>query len=176
MDLDKVSRKVAYLLRHSETFIDKKGWAKVSEIVKEVKKVYPEFNEDLLHQIVREDEKGRYSFDQFGIRIRANQGHSVPVEIEMEEMEPPKILYHGTATRFLDSILKEGLNGQTRLYVHLSWDVETAKKVGSRHGKPVILKVDAGKMYEDGYVFLVSANQVWQTREVPPQYLEIMYL
>ena len=91
-------------------------------------------------------------------------------------MEPPQILYHGTATRFLDSILKEGLNGQTRLYVHLSWDVETAKKVGSRHGKPVILKVDAGKMYEDGYVFLVSANQVWQTREVPPQYLEIMYL
>ena len=106
-----------------------------------------------------------------GELIRANQGHSVEVDLQLEEREPPETLYHGTVERFLSSILKEGLVRGKRHHVHLSKDVETARKVGARRGKPVILEVDSGRMHQEGQKFYLSANGVWLTDAVPPGYL-----
>ncbi len=173
-NLERISKKMSYLLRHSPAFIDRQGWADIPAIIAEIQKTYPGFNEALLREIVATDAKGRYSLDASGRRIRANQGHSVPVEVDLERREPPEILYHGTATRFLNSIMKQGLTGQSRLYVHLSGDYDTAVKVGARHGKPVVLKVQAGRMRADGFAFFLSANGVWLTERAPAAYLEIM--
>jgi putative RNA 2'-phosphotransferase len=107
-----------------------------------------------------------------GEMIRANQGHSIDVDLQLEEREPPEVLYHGTVERFLSSILEAGLVRGKRHHVHLSKDVETARKVGARRGKPVILEVDAGRMHRDGHKFLLSANGVWLTDTVPPGYLK----
>ena len=104
--------------------------------------------------------------------IRANQGHSIPVDVELKEQEPPEFLYHGTADRFLESIMSQGLMPMSRLYVHLSRDAETAYKVGQRHGKPVILKVHTGQMARDGFQFYLSENGVWLTGKVDAKYLE----
>ena len=117
-----------------------------------------------------------YSFDSTGTKIRANQGHSIPgVVIEMEAPEPPEFLYHGTATRFLDTIMKDGLKPMTRQFVHISPDYETAVKVGSRHGKPVVLKIRAKDFVDDGNELYRSSNGVWQARCVPPVYFTICY-
>ena len=145
MNLKRISVKLAWMLRHCQTprYIDLNGgWADVDVIIKALKERYPDFDRKTLELIVAQDEKGRYSFDETGTKIRANQGHSIPgVVIEMESPEPPEFLYHGTAERFLDAILKEGLKPMTRQFVHISPDYETAVKVGRRHGKPVILKI-----------------------------------
>ena len=125
--------------------------------------------EDILEEIVRSDEKQRYSFSEDGTKIRANQGHSIQVDVELPVTEPPETLYHGTAQRFAASIEVQGLLPQSRLYVHLSPDPETAEKVGQRHGQPVIYLVDAGQMHRDGYLFYLSANGVWLTKVVPYQ-------
>ena len=114
--------------------------------------------------------KKRYELNTAKSKIRARQGHSIPVDVELKEVMPPDILYHGTATRFLDSIFKKGLIKGNRLYVHLSGDEETAIKVGSRHGKPYVLKVNAKKMYNDGYKFYLSNNDVWLIDNVPTNY------
>jgi putative RNA 2'-phosphotransferase len=126
---------------------------------------------DDLVECVETNDKQRFSFDVSGELIRANQGHSVEVDLQLEEREPPEILYHGTVERFLPSILKEGLVRGRRHHVHLSKDVETATKVGARRGKPVILKIDAGRMHRDGQRFFLSANGVWLTDAVLPTYL-----
>ena len=123
------------------------------------------------------DSKGRYSFNSDGTKIRANQGHSIDVIIDMEKRVPPEFLYHGTAARFMDSIMMQGLLPRSRNFVHLSPDYETAVTVGYRHSRPdqpVILKIHAAQMTEDGYEFMISDNGVWQINNVPPQYLEIM--
>ena len=104
--------------------------------------------------------------------IRANQGHSIPVDVELEEVEPPEILYHGTGEKYVESIDEQGLLPKSRLYVHLSGDEETARKVGQRHGKPVIYIVYSGQMHGDGIVFYKSVNGVWLTKAVPVKYLE----
>ena len=104
--------------------------------------------------------------------IRANQGHSIPVDVELEEQEPPEVLYHGTALRFLESIQKQGLLPMSRLYVHLSGDVETAQAVGKRHGRPVVLKVHSGDMHRDGHKFFRSQNGVWLAKKVDVGYFE----
>ena len=123
------------------------------------------------------DEKGRYSFDKTGNRIRANQGHSIPgVVVEMEQPEPPELLYHGTATRFLDSIMKEGLRPMSRQWVHISGDFETAVKTGMRHGRPVVLVIRAKEFVQDGNELYLSANGVWQARSVPAKYFTIEYV
>ena len=124
-----------------------------------------------LELIVAEDEKQRYSFNEDKTLIRANQGHSIPVDVELDEKEPPEVLYHGTGEKYVPSIDRQGLIPKSRLYVHLSRDEETAVKVGTRHGKPVIYKVKSGEMYRDGYKFFCSANGVWLTKEVPVKYL-----
>jgi len=126
---------------------------------------------DELIDCVETNDKQRFAFDETGDRIRANQGHSVEVDLQLEEREPPEFLYHGTVERFLPSILKEGLVRGKRHHVHLSKDVETARKVGARRGKPVILTADAGRMHKERHTILLSANGVWLTDSVAPAYL-----
>ena len=125
-----------------------------------------------MEEIVRTDDKQRYSFNDDKTLIRANQGHSVLVDVELEEMEPPAELWHGTGEKFVTSIEHQGLIPKSRLYVHLSKDKETAVKVGKRHGNPVLYTVKSGEMYHDGYPFYLSKNGVWLTKQVPVKYLK----
>ena len=125
----------------------------------------------LLEEIVSTDEKQRYSFNEDKTLIRANQGHSIPVDVELYEKEPPEELWHGTGEKYVSSVDVQGLIPKSRLYVHLSKDRETAVKVGQRHGKPVLYIVKAWEMHRDGYKFFLSKNGVWLTREVPVKYL-----
>ena len=175
MSLVKISTFLSFVLRHRPDSIgielDEHGWANVDELIEGVKGVHPLMNMELLEEIVRTDEKMRYSFNEDKTLIRANQGHSIPVDVELAELEPP-ILYHGTAEKYVESIDAMGLIPKSRLYVHLSGDIETAYKVGVRHGSPVIYTVDAPKMYRDGYKFYLSVNGVWLTDRVPPEYLK----
>lgn len=169
--MTRLSRRLSYLLRHSTQYIDHHGWARVEDVLAALGERCPSFSQEDLEEIVRTDSKGRYSFDADHRRIRANQGHSVPVDVELEELTPPEVLYHGTATRFLDRIFREGLLPMTRLYCHLSADFDTAHAVGARHGKPVVLRVDAAAMAREGYVFFRSENGVWLTKTVPSCFL-----
>lgn len=172
--LTQMSKFLSLILRHKpETIgitLEQHGWAKVDELIDKMQPHYP-FSRLLLEEIVRTDAKQRYALSDDGQRIRANQGHSIAVDVELTPLQPPKVLFHGTATRFAYSIEEQGLLPQGRLYTHLSQDVETAKNVGKRHGKPLIYEIDAQRMAADGYVFFQSANGVWLTKHVPPQYL-----
>ena len=174
MGLTDTSKFLSLILRHKpETIgikIDEHGWADVSELISGISKTRP-FDMKMLEEIVRTDSKQRYSFNEDKTLIRANQGHSIPVDVELEKKTPPEFLYHGTGEKFVSSIDKEGLLSKSRLYVHLSKDTETAVKVGSRHGKPVVYRVEAGKMADDGYEFFLSVNGVWLTKAVPAEYL-----
>lgn len=178
MNLNRISKRMSYMLRHSTQplYVDLDGgWADVNEIIEVIRKSEPEFDLTVMEQIVAADAKGRYSFDDSHKRIRANQGHSIPnVVVEMTQPEPPEILYHGTAERFLDSILSEGLKPMSRQFVHISSDYETAVKVGSRHGKPVVFAFRAKVFVGDGNALYLSANGVWQAKHVPAEYLEII--
>lgn len=174
-DLTRISKYMSLILRHKPQVIgiqlDAHGWADVNALLAGISKKYP-INRDILEEIVGRDEKQRYSLSEDGTKIRANQGHSIPVDVELTLTEPPETLYHGTAQRFAASIEAQGLLPQNRLYVHLSPDPETAEKVGRRHGEPVIYLVAAGQMYRDGYLFYLSANGVWLTKVVPAPYLK----
>lgn len=163
-------KKLSWLLRHdSESFnkglIDEHGWRNVDEIIKNYN-----YSEELLDEIVNTNNKARYEYNKDFTKIRARQGHSIPVDVELKETVPPNVLYHGTCHKFIDAVLDEGLKPQTRLYVHLSKDVETATNVGKRHGTPIILTIDAKKMYEDGIKFYLSNNGVWLTKFVDKKY------
>lgn len=175
MNLQSISRYISLILRHKPEVIgitiDKHGWAKVEELIQGIEKNNPEFNMEALEEIVRTDNKQRYSFNDDKTLIRANQGHSIPVDVELEEKEPPKILYHGTGEKYIESIGQNGLIPKSRLYVHLSKDVETAKAVGKRHGKEVVYSINSGQMYKDGYKFYLSKNEIWLTKKVPKKYL-----
>ena len=174
---DKLSIFLSLVLRHNPDAagisLDEHGWADVEELLEGICKTGRKIDKEMLAEIVATDQKQRYSFNPEKNLIRANQGHSIPVDVELKEEKPPEILYHGTATRFLDSIMKEGLKPMSRLYVHLSKDIETAKTVGQRHGKPVVLKVHSGKMHQDGRKFYLSANGVWLTGKVDAGYFEV---
>ena len=178
MNNKETSKYISLILRHRPDVIgitlDEHGWANVDELIAGVSKTHP-INMDILEQIVAEDEKQRYSFNEDKTLIRANQGHSIPVDVELEEKEPPEILFHGTGEKYVDSINKSGLIPKSRLYVHLSSNEETAHKVGTRHGKPVIYKVKSKEMYQDGYKFFCSVNGVWLTKTVPVRYIEIIW-
>ncbi len=126
---------------------------------------------DELIDCVETSDKKRFSFDNSGDFIRANQGHSVAVDLQLEEQRPPDVLYHGTVERFLASIMTEGLMKGKRHHVHLSSDAETARRVGARRGQPVILLVNSGKMHSEGFLFFVSANGVWLIDTVPAAFL-----
>ena len=173
---DKLSIFISLVLRHkpeaAHITLDEHGWADVEELLKGICDMGRKIDMDILEEIVAADKKQRYSFNQDKTLIRANQGHSIPVDVELIEQEPPEFLYHGTATRFLNDIMKEGLKPMSRLYVHLSKDIETAMKVGKRHGTPVILKIHSGDMYRAGYKYYLSENGVWLTKKVDVKYLE----
>lgn len=177
--LERISKFISMILRHRPEVIgitlDEHGWADVNELIKGINDTGEEveFSKATLETIVKTDKKQRYSFSQDKTLIRANQGHSIPVDVELEKKEPPKVLYHGTGSRFVKSIQEQGLLPMERLYVHLSTDVETATNVGKRHGTPVIFKVNAEQMQKDGYDFFQSVNGVWLTKEVPTKYLEL---
>lgn len=176
--LDKLSVFISLVLRHKpETVgitLDEHGWANVEELLRGINETGRKISMEILEDIVATDNKQRYSFNEDKTLIRANQGHSIPVDVELKEQNPPEILYHGTATRFLNSILNDGLKPMSRLYVHLSKDIETAWKVGKRHGDPVILKINSRDMYKDGYKFYLSENGVWLTEKVDAKYFEVM--
>ena len=175
MGLKETSKYMSLILRHKpETIgitLDEHGWANVNELIEGISRTH-EMNMDILEEIVSTDEKQRYSFNDDKTKIRANQGHSIQVDVELEEKEPPMILWHGTGEKFVASIDEQGLISKSRLYVHLSKDEETAFKVGTRHGKPVLYIVKAADMFKDGYKFYLSKNGVWLTKEVPVKYLE----
>lgn len=172
---NKVSKALAYVLRHDPSSIgielDEHGWADVEELVSNFWHCGYDMTYEQLEEIVRNDEKQRYSFNADRSLIRANQGHSIPVDVGPEQKTPPGILYHGTATRFVESIDAKGLLPMGRLHVHLSNDVETAVAVGRRHGEPFVYAVDAAAMSEDGFPFFLSENGVWLVDSVPPSYL-----
>ena len=175
MSLTDISRFMSLILRHKpETMgisLDEHGWANVDELIKGIAKTR-EFNMDILEEVVKTDNKQRYSFNEDKTLIRANQGHSIPVDVELDEVEPPAELWHGTGEKYVESIDKMGLIPKSRLYVHLSKDSDTAINVGRRHGKPVLYTVKTGDMFKDGYKFFLSKNGVWLTKEVPVKYLE----
>ena len=170
-----ISKYISLILRHKpETIgitLDEHGWANVDELLKGVSRKYPLTREEL-DEIVATDEKQRYSFNDDGTLIRANQGHSIQVDVELAEVRPPEFLYHGTGEKYVSSIDRHGLIPKTRLYVHLSGDYETAVKAGCRHGKPVVYRILAGQMADAGITFYRSVNGVWLTKRVPREYME----
>ena len=174
MGLTEISRYMSLILRHKPEAIgitlDEHGWANVDELIQGIAQ-NNQFDMAMLEEIVATDEKQRYSFNEDHTLIRANQGHSIPVDVELEECVPPEVLYHGTGEKYVEAIDAQGLIPKSRLYVHLSSDRETALKVGQRHGKPVIYLVQSGDMQRDGYRFYKSVNGVWLTKEVPIKYL-----
>lgn len=172
---DKLSVFISLVLRHKPDAagisLDEHGWANVDELLDGINDTGRKIDMDILEEIVRTDSKQRYSFNEDKTLIRANQGHSIPVDVELDEQKPPQILYHGTAERFLDAIMAEGLKPMSRLYVHLSKEEETAIKVGKRHGKPVVLRINSEEMYHDGIKFYLSQNGVWLTKYVDKKYI-----
>ncbi len=174
MNLKNTSKFIALILRHKPEAIgihlDEHGWANVDELVDGIAQTQV-FDREMLEDIVRTDEKQRYSFNEDKTLIRANQGHSIPVDVELKKTTPPNVLWHGTGEKYTASIEAKGLIPKSRLYVHLSEDMDTARKVGSRHGKLVIYEVAAGAMQADGYGFFQSVNGVWLTKHVPVKYL-----
>ena len=173
--LRRVSKFLSLVLRHKPDEIglslDAEGWIKVDTLLHAMQKAGVRIDRELLRQVVAQNNKQRFSFSDDGLMIRANQGHSLPVELGLDPLVPPEILFHGTATRFLDSICKQGLLPKGRQQVHLSPDEQTAIKVGQRHGKVAVLQVLAGEMHKKGFLFYCSKNGVWLTETVPPEFL-----
>ena len=175
-NLIKVSKFLSLVLRHDpgriQAFMDRNGWVKVDELVQKTHRYggLP-LTREIIKQVVENDLKKRFSFSEDGSKIRANQGHSLDVDVELEKTEPPHMLYHGTAFRNLWSIFKEGIKPMSRQYVHLSYDRDIALETGKRHGKPVVLSINTQKMYEDKFIFYLSENNVWLTKEIPIKYV-----
>ena len=171
-----LSKFLSLVLRHQPQTIgielDENGWTDVQKLIQKMNDYGKTINLKTLKEVVENNDKKRFAFDESGTKIRANQGHSVKIDLGYTAQEPPKILYHGTATRFLSSIYQTGLQKRQRHHVHLSRDLETATKVGKRHGKLVILEVAAKAMHQAGHPFFISENGVWLTDRVPVQYLK----
>jgi putative RNA 2'-phosphotransferase len=151
--------------------LDESGWCGVEELLKGCASRGHRVSREQLGVIVAENDKRRFEFSSDGKRIRASQGHSIKVDLKYEPKTPPEILYHGTATRFLDPIKKSGLIKGSRQHVHLSILGETALRVGQRHGKPVVIPVRAGDMHRAGILFYLTPNEVWLVDSAPPHYL-----
>lgn len=176
-DFTKISKLLSFVLRHKPESIsltlDEHGWASVAELIEKAQSQIT-LTPELIKQVAVTNDKKRFSLSDDGQFIRANQGHSIRVDLKLLSKEPPVILYHGTATRFLNSIKQEGLKPGQRHHVHLSSDIETATAVGKRYGKPVILEVAAGAMHQQGFEFFLSDNGVWLTDSVPTNFLEVV--
>jgi len=171
----KISKFLSYVLRHKPESIgltlNNNGWASVAEILKN-RQLH--FSLEDLKFVVENNEKNRFSLNEDLSLIKANQGHSVSIKLEFQKIIPPDILYHGTAQHFLASIQEKGLDKRKRHHVHLSIDIKTASNVGKRHGKLIILAIDAKKMHQDGYQFYISDNNVYLVEEVPANYLTVL--
>ena len=173
-----VSKFLSYVLRHRPQAIgltlDREGWAEIAQLIAGAQKAGHTLDIGLIREVVASSDKKRFAISQDGLSIRAVQGHSTAsVAIAFAEKQPPEILYHGTATRFLDSILHEGLKPGERQYVHLSAELATAVAVGQRYGKPVVLKVHALQMHQQGLRFFQAENGVWLVETVPVEYLSM---
>ena len=170
----KLGRFLSLVLRHDPSAagisLDGHGWADVKELLAGVSRTGRKIDMDTLERIVRENNKQRYSFNEDHTKIRANQGHSLSVDVELREEIPPQYLYHGTATRFFPAIQREGIRKMSRQYVHLSGDFETAMAVGKRHGIPMVVTINAAAMARDGVGFYRSENGVWLCEHVEPKY------
>jgi len=171
----RVSKFLSLVLRHKPEEVgvelDREGWVSVSRLLEALEANGLRLTLDELHEVVRANDKQRFSFSPDGLSIRASQGHSVEVELGYEPSEPPPNLYQGTAERFLPSIRQQGLLRGRRHHVHLSEQEATAVAVGMRYGRPVILSIASGAMHADGHPFFRSANGVWLTKHVPARYI-----
>lgn len=170
------SKFLSFILRHRPDAIgielDRDGWADIAALIRGAAQAGKPFDLELIQTVVNASDKKRFAISEDGLRIRAVQGHSTEsVDISYVEKVPPEFLYHGTATRFLDSIRKEGLLPGSRKYVHLSQDEQTALTVGQRHGKPVVLKIEALRMHQQGFKFYQAENGVWLVNDVPAKQL-----
>lgn len=171
-----LGRFISLILRHRPEVIgialDNEGWADTEQLLEGIKATGRKIDMNTLERIVRENNKQRYSFNADKTKIRANQGHSIPVDVKMKQLAPPDRLYHGTSEDTLPLIRQSGIiKKMKRLYVHLSKDIETAVTVGSRHGKPVVLVIDTAAMAADGFAFMLSDNGVWQSEDIPFKYV-----
>lgn len=173
--MSRESKFLSLVLRHKPEEIglqlDKHGWVRVDDLLRKLKKANRKLSRDELAQLVESNDKKRFTLSDDGQRIRAAQGHSIDVDLGLEPQRPPDELYHGTASANLDAIFSEGLTPGRRKQVHLSLDPDTAERVGQRHGKPVVLRVEAQRMYENGFDFFRADNGVWLTDKVPATYL-----
>lgn len=174
---EKFGRYLSFLLRHhpeaAGVQLDEKGWAAVPQLLEGMRKNGYKIDFNKLEEIVATNDKKRYNFNEDKTKIRANQGHSLEVDVELKQLVPPVYLYHGTAGHFLNSIKKKGLKKQGRNHIHLSLDRQTAESVGKRHGLPIVLKIHSGKMHQEGYIFYLSENGVWLTDYIPSDYIYI---
>ncbi|HUN22515.1 MAG TPA: RNA 2'-phosphotransferase [Anaerolineales bacterium] len=171
----RISKFLSLILRHEPhkfgLALDPNGWASIADVLAVCQRAGIPVTEAILQQVVTENNKQRFAIGADGQHIRANQGHSISIDLQLTPQSPPTQLYHGTARRFLESIRTQGLLSRSRQHVHLSADVETARTVGKRHEEPIVLTVNSKQMVVDGYVFFRSENGVWLADLVPPQYL-----
>lgn len=176
-ELTQISKFLSLVLRHQpETIgiqLDQSGWTDIEELLNKSNNYGIKLDREILDHIVATNSKKRFALNETLDKIRASQGHSVEIELGYINQKPPKILFHGTGEKSVQSILNAGLEKRSRQHVHLSSDVETALKVGQRHGKPYVLKVLAEEMYNDNFQFFISDNAVWLTDNVPPKYIMI---
>lgn len=174
-ELVHLSKFLSLVLRHRPQelglALDSGGWVEVDVLLAAMRARGMAGDREQLERVVAENDKQRFSINSDGTKIRANQGHSIPVQLGLAPRTPPELLYHGTAVRNLNSIREKGLLKGRRHAVHLSPDAETARKVGQRHGIPVVLTIQARRMFADGFVFTRSENGVWLTENVPPEYI-----
>lgn len=172
-----ISKFLSLVLRHQPQeiglILNENGWADVAELMQKSATKGKRFSMAELEEIVTTNDKKRFCFNEDKTQIRANQGHSVEIDLALQPVAPPEVLYHGTAQKNLDSILAKGIQKMNRQHVHLSKDTETAHIVGSRHGKPVILTINATQMQQDGLLFYQSDNGVWLTDSVDPKYIQL---
>jgi len=174
----RLSKQLSYVLRHNPGSIgitlDEQGWTDVAVLLKRLAANSYPVTMDVLRHVVTTNAKQRFSLNEVETKIRANQGHSVEVELGYTATTPPEFLYHGTVDRFVAAIMQQGLQKMNRHHVHLSADTATATIVGQRRGKPLILQINAAKMHGAGYSFYVSDNNVWLTDEVPPAFIQLL--
>ena len=173
MELHQASKYLSFILRHQPDSIglelSDEGWANINELIGKTRKF--KLTKELINTVVETNDKKRFLISEDGKRIKANQGHSIEVKLQLKPVTPPDFLLHGTAERFLESILKEGLTKQKRHHVHLSETQQTAMSVGKRYGKPALLIIDSKQMHGDGFEFLKTENGVWLVDSVPALYI-----
>ena len=177
-DLKNLSKYLSYVLRHSpeaiQLSLDKHGWADVEQLLNRLNVNGYAVDRELLVNVVVNNPKKRFAFNEDTTLIRASQGHSIPIDLDYKPAEPPAILYHGTAEKNVEAILRDGLYKMQRHHVHLSADIETAMQVGQRYGRPVLFSVNAREMLIAGHIFYCSENGVWLTDSVPPSFLSAL--